>query len=236
MLNSRLLCRLSRKVFSVRTMKSHTFSLNSEFWESYIPDENAIEEIAEESKVRKSRGSVQLLRHYFKNYQTANDSDKKAEFRLRLIDEMKKFPNKTHPTVLSYGSESDKVELYAFGDLHKNPIPNFKSYQELGTLSNTIRMSQLGNFCGSRSYYFMNSVAELETALIRYTTDKLLKKGFELVSVPDILPAELIEACGQQVDGHPTQVCFNAESVFFVHQFQYKYVPFLLIGVPFKTL
>lgn len=209
MLNSRLLCRLSRKVFSVRelsTIKSHTFSLNSEFFESYIPDENAIEEIAAESKVRKSRGSVQLLRHHFKNYQTAKDSEKKNEFRSKLVDELRKFPNKTHPTVLSYGSDSDKVELYAFGDLHKNPIPNFKSFQELGALSNTIRMSQLGNFCGSRSYYFMNSVAELETALIRYTTDKLLQKGFELISVPDILPADLIEACGQQVDGHPTQV------------------------------
>lgn len=209
MLNSKFLYRLSRKVFSVRelsTIKTREFSLNSDFFESYLPDEKTIDDIAEESKIRKSRGSIQLLRHYFKSYNNESDSGKKKDLRLKLIDEMKKFPNKTHPTVLSYGADSDKVELYSFGDSHKNPIPNFKSYQELGTLSNTIRMSQLGNFCGSRSYYFMNSVAELETALIRYTTDHLHKKGFELLSVPDILPAELIEACGQQVHGHPTQV------------------------------
>lgn len=210
MLKSRFFCRLGRKVFSVRelctTVKFQEFSSNSSFFESYIPNDKIIDEIAEESKIRKSRGSIQLLRHYFQNYNSTNDHDKKIEFRLKFIDELKKFPNKTHPTVLSYGIESDKVELYSFGDLHNNPIPNFKSYQELGTMSNTIRMSQLGNFCGSRSYYFMNSVAELETALIQYTTDFLYKKGFELISVPDILPANLIEACGQQVDGHPTQV------------------------------
>lgn len=49
-------------------------------------------------------------------------------------------------------------------------------------------------------------MAELEQALIRYTTDVLLKEGFELISVPDILPAELIEGCGMQVNEKTTQV------------------------------
>lgn len=212
MLNQRLLCtlyRFSRKLIDVRelsTIKSHQFSLNSEFFENYVPNEKAIDEIADAIKIRKSRGSIELLRHYFKNYSSASDNKKKSEFRLKLIDELKKFPNQTHPTVLDYGIDVEKVELYSFGDLHKNSTAKAKSCIELGTMSNTIRMNDLGTFCGSKSYYFMNSVAELETALIRYTTDFLLKRGFEIISVPDILPAKLIEACGQQVDGHPTQV------------------------------
>lgn len=52
-------------------------------------------------------------------------------------------------------------------------------------------------------------MADLEQALIRYTTDILFKEGFELISVPDILPAELIEGCGMQVNGNPTQVNLN---------------------------
>lgn len=224
MLNPRALfslCRLSRNVFSKRelsTIKTNEFSLNSEFFENYTPDQNAIDELTEDAKIRKSRGSVQLLQHYFKKFSNENDSEKKKELRLKLIDEFKKFPNKTHPTVLSYGADSDLVELYSYGDLHKNPIPNSKSYQELGAMSNTIRMSQLGNFCGSRAYYFMSSVAELETALIRYTTDTLFKNGFEILSVPDILPAELIEACGQEVDGHRTQVNINEMRIFCAHK------------------
>lgn len=212
MLNPRKLIdlgRLSRQLFSARELsnfKPRQFSWNSEFYENYVPDERIIDEIEEESKVRKSSGSVQLLRHYYKNFNNENDSEKKKDLRLKFISELKKFPNKTHPTVLSYGTDSDKVELYSFGDLHKNPIPNFKSYDELGKMSNTIRMDSLGNFTGPGSYYFMHSVAELEKALIQYTQDILFKEGFELLVVPDILPAELIEGCGMQVEGHKNQV------------------------------
>lgn len=212
MLNQRLGCnlyKLSRKLLGVRelsTVKTHQFSLDSDYFENYVPDEKTVEEIADAVKIRKSRGSIEILKHYYNKYNGESDAKKKAESRLKLVDELKKFPNRTHPTVLDYGIDVEKVELNSFGDLHKNPIPKSKSCMELGVMSNTIRMSDLGTFCGSKSYYFMNSVAELETALIRYTTDFLLKKGFEIISVPDILPAKLIEACGQQVDGHPTQV------------------------------
>lgn len=202
---------LGRKLYSTHELghfKARQFSWNSEFYENYLPDEKTINEIEEESKIRKSRGSVQLLRHYYKSYINESDNEKRNDHRLKLISELKKFPNKTHPTVLSYGSDSDKVELYSYGDLHKNPIPNFKSYDELGKMSNTIRMSQLGNFTGPGSYYFMHSVAELEKALIQYTQDILRKQGFELLVVPDILPAELIEGCGMQVEGHPNQVSY----------------------------
>lgn len=199
----------SRKLFAVRALsnfKPKEFSWNSEFYEMYLPDAKEIDEIERESKIRKSRGSVQLLRHYFKCFNNETDGEKKKELRTKLITELKKFPNKTHPTVLSYGADSDKVELDSFGDLHENPIANFKSYDELGKMSNTIRMNQLGNFTGPGSYYFMHSVAELEKALIQYTQDVLLKENFEPIVVPDILPAGLIEGCGMQAEGHPTQV------------------------------
>lgn len=215
MLNQQFLCnlyRFSRKLIGVRefsAIKSQQFSLDSEFFANYEPDEKAIDQIADTIKIRKSRGSIELLRHYFKNYNSENDSKRKTEHRLKFIDELKKFPNQTHPAVLDYGIDVEKVELHSFGDSHKTSTAQGKSCMELGVMSNTIRMNDLGTFCGSKSYYFMNSVAELETALIKYTTDILFKMGFELISVPDILPAKLIEACGQQVDGHPTQVRFN---------------------------
>lgn len=210
MLNQRFLrnlYRYSRKLIGVRecsAIKSHQFSLDSEFFDSYVPDEKVIDQIADTIQIRKSRGSIELLRHYFKTYNSESDGKRKTEYRLKFIDELRKFPNQTHPTVLDYGIDVEKVELYSVGD--KASIASGKSCMELGVMSNTIRMNDLGTFCGSKSYYFMNSVAELETALINYTTDILSQKGFELISVPDILPAKLIEACGQQVDGHPTQV------------------------------
>ena len=41
----------------------------------------------------------------------------------------------------------------------------------------------------------------------RYTLDHLInKKGFNLVSVPDLLHPEIIRACGMEVQGERTQV------------------------------
>lgn len=242
MLNRKFLCGLhwfSRKLTYVRefsSIKTHQFSLDSEFFENYLPDERAIDEIADATIIRKSRGSVQLLRHYFKNYHSESDNKKKIELRSKLVDELKKFPNKTHPTVLGYGTDVEKVELYSFGDSHKMPSTKAKSCLELGTMSNTIRMNELGNFCGSKSYYFMNSVAELETALIRYTTDFLFTKGFELISVPDILPATLIEACGQQVDGHPTQVPLFTIQFNSIHFYDQYLIVVVLLKIIFAGL
>lgn len=228
-----------RKLFAPReisTFKPKEFSWNSEYYENYQPDANEIDAIEHESKIRKSRGSVQLLRHYFKNFNSETDSEKKKAIRVKLISELKKFPNKTHPTVLSYGAESDKVELYSFGDLHENPIPNFKSYEELGRMSNTIRMNHLGNFTGPGSYYFMHSVAELEKALIQYTQDILLKEKFESLVVPDILPAELIEGCGMQVEGHPNQVNNISLIISPKKLFQFKLIAIKSVGLSTETI
>lgn len=39
-----------------------------------------------------------------------------------------------------------------------------------------------------------------------YTTTEILKRGFKIVSVPDILPAEVIKSCGMTTDGKRDQV------------------------------
>lgn len=46
-----------------------------------------------------------------------------------------------------------------------------------------------------------------EQALVRYSVDKLSASGFELISVPEILPPEVIEGCGMNTSGGRTQVC-----------------------------
>ena len=42
--------------------------------------------------------------------------------------------------------------------------------------------------------------------MIKYTTAEILKHGFNIVSVPDILPAEVIKSCGMTTDGERNQV------------------------------
>jgi seryl-tRNA synthetase len=59
---------------------------------------------------------------------------------------------------------------------------------------------------GHKSYYFMGELAEMEQALVWFTVKKLLASNFKLVSVPDILPSQIIESCGMTVKGDRTQV------------------------------
>lgn len=182
------------------------FNIKSDYYDNHPVNENAIKEIEEISATRKNRGNIEVVRDLFKKYQNEQNETNKRELKTKLRNEFKKFPNKTHPTVLSYGINSDNVEIYSFGDFNKHEQPNAKTYEDLCSHSNTLRMDQLGNFTGSRSYYLMHSVAELEQALVRYTTDFLFKEGFEIISVPDILPAEVIEGCGMPTVAENHQV------------------------------
>lgn len=52
----------------------------------------------------------------------------------------------------------------------------------------------------------MNDLAEMEEALVQYTIDKLEANGFELVSVPELLPPEVIEGCGMKTTGKRHQI------------------------------
>lgn len=52
----------------------------------------------------------------------------------------------------------------------------------------------------------MGEMAEMERALINYTVQRLLKNGFNLISVPDILHRDVIEGCGLNTRGKRSQV------------------------------
>jgi seryl-tRNA synthetase len=52
----------------------------------------------------------------------------------------------------------------------------------------------------------MGELAEMEHALVSFTVKKLLARKFKLISVPDILPSQIIEFCGMTTRGDRTQV------------------------------
>lgn len=111
-------------------------------------------------------------------------------------------PNLVHPDVINYGETPKIVETV-------NEIPKFpkkpSGFNDICHKLNLLRMD-IGEYAGSRSYYLMHDLAALERSLILYAVERLRAKNFELVSVPDILPAKNIEACGMQVHGLRNQV------------------------------
>lgn len=115
------------------------------------------------------------------------------------MQELSRIPNLTDPKVLEY-QDNEPVILKV-----KNDQPKYdyepQEFSQLASKLKLIKTDRLGPVTGSRSYILLGDLAELEQALIRYTLTELLKHKFKLVSVPDILPSQVIERCGLISDG-----------------------------------
>lgn len=211
------MCNLLRKVRLISNLRQYS-SHSKDFMKfdlSYLCNENNLEEIKTDINNRKGVGNIQNVVDIYKQYLDAknNDSLKVEDLGLLLYEEARKIPNKTHHLVKNYGNDPKIVKLI-------NEMPEFGDYQplELADIAryfNIMRTDQLGPMTGHRSYYFMSDLAELEEALIKYSVKHLLGKGFQLVSVPDVLPSHVIEACGMATTGERTQVSFNFTSLTF---------------------
>ncbi|XP_076297783.1 seryl-tRNA synthetase, mitochondrial isoform X2 [Lasioglossum baleicum] len=132
-----------------------------------------------------------------------HELSQKPESKESFLSELGKIPNQTDPLVLSYGSEPKVLKVCG----HK---PEFdfdpKEFTELATPLRLLKSKFLSPLIGQKGYIFVGDLAELEEALVHYTVKQLLKSGFKLVSVPDIIPTNIIERCGLISDNGRTLV------------------------------
>ncbi|XP_030020316.2 serine--tRNA ligase, mitochondrial [Manduca sexta] len=120
-----------------------------------------------------------------------------------LYTELSKLPNRTHPNVQKFTEPQVIKEINNKKDFgNHTPL----EFSEITRLLNYVRTDKLGYTCGHKSYYFLGNLAMLEEALIKYTVATLLKKKFQLVSVPDILPSSVLESCGMTINSDRTQI------------------------------
>lgn len=129
----------------------------------------------------------------------SKDPEQKESF----LRELNKIPNQTDPTVLSYNKEPKIL-----GECGHQPEFDFEPQQfaHIATKLKLLKSKLLGPLIGQRGYMFLGDLAELEEALIHYTVKELMKHGFKLVSVPDIIPTKVIERCGLISDNGRTLV------------------------------
>lgn len=117
--------------------------------------------------------------------------------------EIEKVSKKTHPEI-----ENMQDDFNILKCVGQKPVFNFKPFplNKMKKVKYCLKTDNLTNYCGDRSYYFIGPLAKIEHALVQYTLSKLVKKGFKLVSVPDILPDELIQRCGMDTVGERNQI------------------------------
>lgn len=152
------------------------------------------------SSVTKS-SNISLLK---KSLEARNQHDLLQQIESKGVESIdsRLLPNLIHPDVIHYGDTPKVVETV-------NEIPKFSkkpaTFNDICHKLNLLRMD-VGEYAGSRSYYLMHDLAALESSLILYAVERLKDRKFELVSVPDVLPAKNIQACGMQVHGQRNQV------------------------------
>ncbi|XP_030369498.1 serine--tRNA ligase, mitochondrial [Scaptodrosophila lebanonensis] len=148
-------------------------------------------------ELRHHKNNMPKIRNLMKALQEGNE-----EVRSQLNAELEQLPNATHPRLLNYNNKPRELAYYG----QDKPPTSVKEFSELCRVLNLCRMDHLGNYTGHKSYYLSGQLAMLEQAIIQYALRSVTDHGFELISVPDILPKEVIESCGMRTEGERTQV------------------------------
>ncbi|XP_036673224.3 uncharacterized protein SerRS-m [Drosophila suzukii] len=193
--NSRLL----RPLLLLRRQRSHDAKAEAPIPRRPVPTSAQLDDMERNVVRRHHKNNVPLIRSLIQEAE-AGDQDK-----LKQLDvELEQLPNTTHPRLQDYGEEPRELAQYVHRVLP--PESSFKEFSELARALNLYRMDHLGNYTGHKSYYLTGQLATLEQAIIQYALQVVTDHGFKLISVPDILPKEVIESCGMRTEGERTQV------------------------------
>ncbi|XP_017118953.1 serine--tRNA ligase, chloroplastic/mitochondrial [Drosophila elegans] len=193
--NSRLL----RPLLLLRRQRSHDAKAAEVPKPRPVPTSAQLDELERNVVVRHHRNNMPLIRSLVQEA-VAGDQDKLRQ----LQAELEQLPNSTHPRLQDYGEQPRELAQYVHRQLP--PQSSLKEFSELARALNLYRMDHLGNYTGHKSYYLTGQLATLEQAIIQYALQVVTGQGFMLISVPDILPREVIESCGMRTEGERTQV------------------------------
>lgn len=198
---------IRRKFITLCKSKYRSFSSSSQpdIDIGYYCDVKNLSEVKQNISLRKGVGNLDKVLHIYSNLKAKDVSDSTHEvLKQEFYNELSKLPNKTHPLVREYKDEPRLVH-------ELNEKRDFGTYaplefSEITRLMNLMRTDKLGQTCGHKSYYFLGELAELEEALIKYAITHLINENFQLISVPDILPKNVLESCGMSINSDRTQV------------------------------
>ncbi|XP_022127647.2 serine--tRNA ligase, mitochondrial [Pieris rapae] len=192
----RIHCNISKRLFSTCYPEIDI--------EYYCQSQN-LSEIKHNIQIRKGVGDINKVHELYEKFKSLSRGDIMYEsIKENFYSELVKLPNITHPDVRDYKERPRTINTINL----KKDFGSFKpiEFSEITQLLNLMRTDKLGYTCDNKSYYYFGELAEYEEALLKYTVSYLLKKGFDLVSVPDVLTRNIIQSCGMAVNGDRTQI------------------------------
>jgi len=166
-------------------------------WNYLLHDDSIEENIAH----RKGVGDIRRLRRLATaaSMDVSKTSSANSASLPEILDEALRIPNATHPDV-PIGDETQSRVVAEFNEKPRFDAFPPKTHMEIGSLLKGLRTDGVGATTGKKSYYLMNDLATLERALIKYALTALRRANFRVISVPDILHADVIRRCGFETD------------------------------------
>ncbi len=138
---------------------------------------------------------------------------KTDELELKLRDLMYLVPQIPSPKAPIGKDDNDNVEIKKFGDLPKFDFTPLDHVQILEK-NNWADFEKIAKVSGSRSYSLRNEMVLVELAMHRMAMDKLMAKGFTLVSVPAFAREEALYGTGHFPNGRDQAYFIPEQNVY----------------------
>ncbi len=115
---------------------------------------------------------------------------------LNKIEEEYSVALKTVPNIIfedvPLGGEEDSVEVKRWGENKKSGVDHL----DYAISRDWVDFERGAKVAGTKFYYLKNELALLENALIQFGIKKILEKGFNFMTVPDLVSSKVLEGTG----------------------------------------
>ena len=106
-------------------------------------------------------------------------------------DALKSVPNIIFEDV-PLGGEEDSVEIKSWGGKPKGGVDHLDYAVNRGWVD----FERGAKVAGAKFYYLKNELALLENALVQFGLKKVMEKGFNYITVPDLVSSKVLEGTG----------------------------------------
>ena len=124
--------------------------------------------------------------------------EKLADLETKLTEVESEFSNalKSVPNIIfddvPLGGEEDSVEIKEWGGKKKEGVDHL----DYAISRDWVDFERGAKVAGAKFYYVKNELALLENALIQFGLKKVLEKGFNFITVPDLVSSKVLEGTG----------------------------------------
>ena len=166
-------------------------------------DDKRKEKLARVEKLRQQRNEIAAKMKGGKPEKELIEQGKKVKTELAGLEEdltkteaeytaaLKSVPNIIFEDV-PLGSEECSVEVKSWGDKKETGVDHL----DYAVSRDWVDFERGAKVAGAKFYYLKNELALLENALVQFGLKKVMEKGFNFITVPDLVSAKVLEGTG----------------------------------------